>query len=469
MTSLIQADPQNSHSRSLKIIILVTTSISVFFTAFTTSALNVALPTVNKEFGASAILLSWVVTIYLLAVGVLQLPFGRLADILGIKRIYTIGAILFALGSITAIFANTILVLIISQVIRGIGGAMIFGNATALLTVFFPKEVRGRVFGINMAFVYSGFTMGPFLGGVLTEHVGWRSIFIFTALAFVIVTILMLWKVKDEWRQCKGEKFDVIGAVIFCSGMVVFMYGFSNLPGTSGIICTLIGAVGLVLFIMFETNSQKPLLNISVFRRNRLFILSNLATWLNYCSVASVVFLLSLYLQYIKGFSADQAGLILLLQPATQIILSLVAGKLSDKISPVILSTIGMALIFVPLCSFIFINAQTSIVLLIITLLVFGTGYGLFASPNSNVVMSSVSKEYFGVAAATQATMRTMGQTTAMAITMIVINAIIGQAVITPDNYPGFLNCVQIAFIIFSFICLSGIVVCFYQRTAKKS
>jgi len=447
-----------------KILILVTTSLSAFFAAFLTSGLNVALPSANQEFQADAILLSWVVTAYFLTIGLFQLPSGRLADIIGIRKVFVIGLIIFGAASTLTIFTQSILMLIIGQVIRGLGGAMIFSNSTAMVAAVFSERERGRAFSINSAAVYGGFSTGPFIGGFLTEHLGWRSIFVLSAVFFLVLIILFIWKIKDEWCQSRGEKFDTAGSIIYAISLVMLMYGFSVLPETQGILLGLAGAAGLMVFLLWENRCRFPILNVKIFRRNKNFILANLTTFLSYCAVAAVVFMMSLYLQYILGFSAEQAGIILLCQPIMQIIFSLVAGRLSVKIQPSRLSAMGMTLTLVGLLGLILLNSSTPLWYIIVTLIVLGAGYGLFASPNSNAVMSSVVPRFFGIAAATVGTMRALGQIFSMAITMIIINSVIGRAVITPDNYPGFITSTKIAFVVFSLLCCAGVFTSLSQR-----
>jgi MFS family permease len=404
------------------------------------------------------------VTAYILTVGVLQLPLGRLADIVGIKKVFVLGLIIFVIASVITVFSHSILMLIASQVLRGVGGAMIFCNSTAMITAVFPAKERGRAFGISAAFVYIGFSAGPYLGGLLTEHLGWRSIFILSAAFLLVLAFLFLWKVKEEWCQSRGEKFDTAGSVIFGISLILLMYGFSNLTETSGALLGAVGTAGLIIFLFWENRSRYPIFNVAVFKRNRNFILANLSTYLSYCAVAAVVFLMSLYLQYIKGFSAEQAGIIMLCQPVMQTIFSLVAGKLTEKILPARLAAVGMTFTALGLLSLVLLSAQTPLWEIIAALIVLGIGYGLFASPNSNAVMSSVIPRFYGVAAAALGTMRTVGQVSSMAITMVVINSVIGRVVITTAYYPDFVTSAKIVFAIFSVLCFAGVFTSLSQR-----
>jgi EmrB/QacA subfamily drug resistance transporter len=436
---------------------LVAASLAVFFITLTASSLNVALPSINREFGSDAIVLSWVVTSFVLAAAVFSVPFGRIADIVGLKKIFLYGMILFTLTSLIAVFSNSSLMLIICRAVQGLAGAMIAVNSIAMVTAIYPLRERGRVLGINIACVYAGSSMGPFLGGILTEHLGWRSLFVINIPVGLLVILLLLWKVKGEWCECRGEKFDLTGSIIYGLALIALMYGFSILPGISGGLLVLLGIIGLLAFLWWESRTTGPVLNIKIFRHNRSFILSNLAALISYTSIFAISFLLSLYLQYIRGLTPEKAGLILVVQPVMQTLLTPLTGKLSDKVEPRILTSAGMALIFIGLLTFSFLSPNTPTWEIILVLFVLGVGFALFSSPNSNAIMSSVVPKYFGVASAVMSTMRSVGQMLSMGITMIIMAVVIGRVTITPEYYSVFLTSTKIAFGAFSVLCAVGI------------
>ena len=454
-------------SSSQTTIALITTSLALFFIAFMNGGLSVALPVISQEFNADAILLSWVVTSQFVAVVMFSLPFGKIADMVGIKKIVIYGMIVYSIMSAVGACSDSIIMLIISRAAAGIGGAMIFGNAQALLTSIFPAKDRGRALGICIAILYIGMSIGPFLGGIMTEHIGWRSIFWANVPAGLLVIVLMSWKIKGDWSHSRGEKFDISGSVIFGLAMLVLMYGFTILPAVSGLVLTVAGIFGVLIFLKWETRIKSPILNVSIFKESKSLLFANIATLINYCATSAVIFLMSLYLQYIKGLAPDQAGLILLVQPAVQGVFSPLMGRLSDRIEPRIVASAGMTLTFVALLIFSFLTDVTPMSLILVTLVILGLGFALFASPNSNAVMSAVAPKHYAVAAATMGTMRTIGQTVGMGITMIVIALVIGRAVITPEYYPEFLTSTRIAFGISSALCFAGIFASFYKDKAK--
>ena len=441
-----------------KTIGLVSSCLAAIFVALTTSSINVALPSINNEFGSDAIILTWMVTSFVLVASVFSVPFGRIADIVGLKRIFLCGMILFVLSSSIAIFSNSSTMLIICRSFQGLAGAMVAVNSTAMVTAIFPSNERGRALGINIACVYIGTSLGPFLGGILTEHLGWRSIFAINIPVCMLVILLLIWKVKGEWCESEGEKFDYIGSVVYGIALVALMYGFSLLPGIQGWIFVISGIIGLLIFIWLESRIDNPILDIKVFRGNKQFIFSNLASLVGYTSIFAVSFLLSLYLQYIKNFSPEQAGLVLVVQPATQAIISPLAGRLSDKVEPRIIASIGMAIVLAGLIILSFLSNNTPIVEVIVVLIALGIGFALFSSPNSNAIMSAIIPKYYGIGSAIMSTMRSVGQTFSMGITMIVMAIVIGRVKITPEYYGVFLTSTNIAFGICSFLCLGGII-----------
>ena len=435
---------------------LLVATLGSFLTPFMGSSITIALPSIGSELAMDAISLGWVATAYLLAAAMFLVPFGRIADIYGRKRIFTYGILTYTVASILSAIAASAAMLIASRVLQGIGGAMIFSTGVAILTSVFPAEERGKALGINVAAVYLGLSLGPFLGGLLTEHFGWRSIFVLNVPLGLIIIAFIFWKLKGEWAEAKGEKFDITGSVIYSLMLIAIMYGFTLLPQMSGAWLILVGAVGVVAFVKWEMKVESPVLNIGLFRNNTAFALSNLAALINYSATFAVAFLLSLYLQYIKGLSPQNAGLILVAAPVVQAIFSPLAGRLSDRIEPRIVASAGMGLTVISLVLLTFLGEKTSLGFIVASLVVLGFGFALFSSPNTNAVMSSVEKRFYGVASGTLATMRQIGMTFSMGMAMLLFALYIGRVQITPEYYSLFLRSVNVAFVIFAALCFAG-------------
>jgi len=436
---------------------LIVSSVASFMTPFMSSSVNVALPSIGREFSMDAIALSWVATSYLLTAAIFLVPFGRVADIYGRKRIFLCGVITYALTSLLCAAATTGSLLIIYRALLGVGGAMVFGTAVALLTSVYPASERGRVLGINVAAVYLGLSLGPFVGGFLVQQVSWRAVFLINALLGVLIVPLILSRVKGEWAEARGEGFDIRGSLLYSVSLTAMMYGFSSLPGFGGVVWIVAGALAFGAFVLLESKVRHPVLDVALFRKNTVFAFSNTAALINYSATAAVTFLLSLYLQYVKGLSPETAGVILISQPVVMAVFSPLAGRLSDRIEPRIVASVGMSLIVIGLGIFASFGEGTSLLLVVVNLALLGFGFALFSSPNMNAVMSSVEKKSYGIASATLSTMRLTGQMLSMGIVMLIFATMIGRVAITVEYYHEFLESMKAAFIIFSALCIVGI------------
>ena len=448
--------PKPDMDASIRIPALLVATLANFLTPFMSSAVNIALPAIGAEFGADAVLLSWIPTSFLLAAAMFAVPFGRISDIYGMKRIFLCGIILFTVASLLSAVASSALSLILFRVLQGIGSAMIFVTGLAIVTSVYPARERGKAIGINIAAVYVALSLGPVVGGVMTQHLGWRSLFYAMIPLGIVILGLTCWKVKNEWAECRGERFDWKGSLLFSIVLVMIIYGFSILPGLAGIILVFLGIVGFSGFLIFELRVDSPVLNVRLFK-NRTFALSSLAALINFSATFAVVFLLSLYLQYIKGLDPQSAGLILVAQPVVMAIFTPIAGRLSDRFEPWKLASLGMALSMFGLFLFSLITAETGIAVVSTGLVILGLGFGLFASPNTSAIMGSVERKFYGVASAMVSTMRLLGQMFSMGLALMVFALFIGNAQITPVQYPALLDSIRTVFVVCTILCFAGI------------
>jgi len=440
-----------------KKVALMIAMLAAFFVPFMGSSVNIALPAIGKDFAMDAVALSWVATSFLLTAAMFLLPFGRLADIYGRKLFFFLGIVTYTLASFVSAISPSGLILILSRGLQGMGGAMIFSTGIAILSSVFPSNERGKALGMTAAAVYLGLSFGPPLGGLLTHYLGWRFVFLIHVPLGLIIIILILSKLKGEWADAKGESFDLLGSLTYCISLTALVYGLSLLPDNIGITIALIGLIGLFGFIVWEYNSPSPLLDVRIFQTSTVFAFSNLSTLVHYSATFAVGFLISLYLQYIKLYTPQIAGMILMVQPVVMALVSPFAGRLSDRIEPRIVASIGMAMTVIGLSVFSFISKDMMLSLIILNLTILGLGFALFSSPNTNAVMSSVDKKYFGVASATLGTMRLTGQMLSMGITTLIFSVKIGRVQITEEYYQQFLVSSRMAFLIFSILCFLGI------------
>jgi EmrB/QacA subfamily drug resistance transporter len=440
-----------------KTFLLIVAISSHFFNPFMGGAVNVALKKIGTDFVMSAVGLSWISMSYLLAMAIFLVPFGKLADSLGRTKMFFWGNFFFAVTTLLCGFATSAGMLIVFRFMQGIAAAMMTSTAMALVISAFPPEKRGKVIGLNVSAVYIGSSLAPMIGGFLTDTLSWRSIFFINAGASLLISLFIIWKLRKEWFEPFTEKFDVKGSVIYMLSVSLLMIGFSRLPQMPAVFMTVAGLLGLFLFVKVELRSRFPVLNVRLFSENRVFAMSNLSAIINYAATFALSFMLSLYLQFVKGMEAREAGLILIAQPIMMALVASFSGRLSDKMNPRFLAAAGMAISATGLLILSFIGAETSIRFIMTGLIILGTGFGLFSSPNTNVIMSSVDKRIYGTASATLATMRNTGMMLSMAIAAVTIHWMLGDAMITADTIPGFLTSTRIVFAIFTVLCFLGV------------
>ncbi|NLZ92578.1 MAG: MFS transporter [Firmicutes bacterium] len=425
-------------------------------TPFMSSSVNVALPSISKELGMSAVALNWVALSYTLSTAVFTLPFGRAADILGRKKMMIWGVTMLTAVSALCGFALNPAMLITGRILQGISGATISVNSVSILTSAYPSDERGKVLGLNVAMTYAGLSTGPYLGGLLTTNLGWRSVF-FCTVPVGIVLLALLLAIKEEWAGAPGESFDYRGALIYGISLIGIVWGFSIIHTAWGIALMAVGLLAALTFVLFEKKVKDPILDISLLRYNKVFSFSSLAALIHYSATSAISYLFSLYLQYIKGFDPAQAGLILIAQPLMMALFSPLAGRISDSIAPQKVASLGMAITGLSLLSFTFFNADTPIALIVGSLLVLGFGFALFSSPNTNAVMSSVEKKHYGIASGILGASRTLGQSLSMGIASLVMVLYVGGKQISTHNLAKFLTGFKATFIIMTILSIAGI------------
>jgi EmrB/QacA subfamily drug resistance transporter len=447
---------------------LLAATLSSFLTPFMGSAVNIALPSIAEDLAMDVVLLGWVSLSYSLAAAMFLLPFGRIADIYGRRRIFVYGLLVYTAASLLCGLAVSSASLIVFRVLQGISGAMLFGTGMAILTSVYPPGERGRVLGFNAATVYVGLSVGPFLGGLLTQWLGWRSVFFATVPLGLIAVASVLWRLKGEWAEARGERFDWVGGSGFGLSLAALMYGLSLLPAMSGDGLVLVGVLGIAAFVVWETRAPSPVLNVRLFQRNTVFAFSNLAALINYSATSAVGFLLSLYLQVTKGLSPQDAGTILIAQPIVQAVFSPLSGWLSDRVEPRVLASTGMGFTVVGLLLLTALGQESALWFVVASLIFLGFGFALFSSPNTNAVMGSVEKRFYGVASAVLGTMRLIGQMLSVGVATLMVALYVGRTQITMESSARFLQSVRTTSIVFAALCTVGVVASLARGRAHR-
>ena len=444
--------------------ILIGISLASFMTPFGMSMLNLSLPEIGADFHVSAHALGWVATAYLFSSVLFLVPMARLSDLFGRKKIFSIGMVIAFCTACLGPFSPSFWFLVLLRICDGFAMACVFATSLPILSSIYPPAERGSAFGINVALVYLGSSMGPVIGGIMTAHLGWRSLF-FLLIPLALFSILIVRrKLKADFVECAGEPFDKTGTILYMISIFFLLFGLSNLPKNWAFILLAIGIVTLPLFVLYSRNQKYPVVQIRLFFTNKRFTRSNFATFLNYSGAYAIIFFLSLYLQRVLLFTADTAGFILLAQPALQAIFSPFVGRLADRIDSRYLSTIGMISAAFGLLGLSGLHSDSSMLYLIGCQMTVGIGLAFFAAPNTSSIMNSVGKKDLSTAGASLSIMRQSGMVLSMAIAMCAISVFLGSTeMLQEDTVPLFLTAMKATFCIGSICCFAGAVLSYFR------
>ena len=445
-------------SKSYKYWILFVVCLSAALGPFMGFSINLALPHIAKDFDLSGVAQNWVVTTFLLSSAIFQIPFGRLADIWGKRTVFIAGLVIFTLSSAGCCLPfNTSTTLLIFRTLQGVSSAMIFSTNMAILTLVFPAKELGRAMGINAAVTYTALALGPLFGGVIITHIGWEGVFVLIALLSLIACIGSFFVLKKKWAVAKGEPFDTLGAVLYAIALCALIYGFSSLPQWWGYVLIAGGAIFMILFVRYEKYRRFPVFNVSLFFKNRSFSFSSVAALLSYVATFPISIFMSIYLQDVRGFDADYAGLILVAYPIIQVVLSPVAGWLSDRMQPRYLASVGLVVVALALLLTAFLTPTSPVWYIFTLLLLMGGGFAAFVAPNNKAIMSSVDRQHYSMASAVTGTMRLSGQAFSMGIATMVFALYLGNQKITPEVSAEFMQAMKLAFLILTVVCVVGV------------
>jgi len=443
---------------SLQQFALVMVLLNAFTTPLMLSAANVALPSIAADLKLNAVVINWIPMAFLMASAMFVLVFGRIADMVGRKRIFLIGTACVIITSVIAACATNGTFLITARFLQGMSAAMLYATQIAIISSVFPPKQRGHAIGMTVSTIYLGLTCGPLIGGFLIDYYGWRASFVFHIPLAVIVLLIGIFKVPGDWSAEERGEFDIKGALVYGLSIVLLCLGVSTLPESHGLLLLIFGLFGIWFFIKLAKRSKHPIFDVSLFGRNRVFAFSCFASFIIYTAVFANIVLVSLYLQYLKGLSATMTGTIMMVQPLTMAVFSPFIGRLSDRLEPRIIASVGMVITACGLLMLGSMNMHSTISTLIIALIITGFGFSLFSSPNANAIMSAVDKQYYGSATGSLATMRILGQMTSMVVVTLVFSTIIGQITIEPSIYQDLMQAISICFFISASLCIPGFI-----------
>jgi MFS family permease len=390
---------------------------------FMFAGVGVTLPSMGRELAMSGSMLGLFETLYLGTAAALMLPAGRLGDAGDKNSFFVMGMAVFALATMGVGLAPTTFLILVCRVAQGVTVAFIAATNMAILVQSVPRERLGRAMGLNLGAVYVGLSAGPFVAGAITTAMGWRWMYVTSALVALAATVLALRNLPRSWRRPKFT-FDWPGALIGAGGLVLLISSSATLGKTPiawGLAA--FGVAALLLFVRIERKAPSPLVSLDILTQRPVLLRALTVQLLAYAGGFGTSFLFSLYLQEAKGWSAGEAGQMLMISPVIMACLAPVAGRLADRVRPQLLAALGVTFIFIGTAAAWMVPATDSLTLLIASLLTHGVGFAFFSSPNMTVIMSSIPPERTSMASALASQMRTLG----MVFSMMLITAFLGM------------------------------------------
>ena len=419
----------------LETYVIAVSFITSFFAVFLSNGIIIGVPAIAQDFAMNNVIQNWVPTILFLVVAVFTVPAGQISGKFGVKKSLLAGVITFLIGSIGACLSFSTEIFLIFRMVQGAGMAFLNVSAMAMVVHAVKPQNRGRALGFTVTGVYLATSLSPVICGFLVHNLGWRSIFYFVIPFLVLCILLIVLKIPGEWKTYEKDKIDKVGSIIYAFGILSFIYGFTTLTTASGLILTVLGLLLLIGFGAYELRQKSPVFNINLFK-NAKFTSSNIAALCSYIAVMVVTTILNYHFQYVRGWNAQMSGMILIITPIIMAVMAPNAGKLSDKIHPQKLAALGMGIATVALLILTFTTGDTPLYLVVAAMILQGIGMGLFSSPNMNAIMSSVPPKDAPTASASQATMRTIGQTMSLGLLTLIFAWIMGNLELAPQ-YAG--------------------------------
>lgn len=425
----------NDIDYSKKWAIMTVVAVGTFLSVLDGNIVNIALPTIMSDLNSDFATVQWVVLAYLLAMATLMLSIGRLGDMLGKKRLYTAGIVIFTFSSLLCGVASSVYWLIGFRVLQAIGAAMILALGMAIATEAFPPAERGKAMGVNGTVISVGIIIGPTVGGIIIEHLTWHWIF-FVNLPVGIIGTLLAMRYLPNYATNGRQSFDYVGAVTMFVTMFALLMGLTmgqqiGFGQTAVLSLFALHLASLTLFIWWERRTPQPMVDLRIFR-NVLFSVNLFTGLLTFVAIAGTVILLPFYLQNVLGFAPQKIGLLLAVVPVALAIISPLSGILSDKMGTRLITAVGLAILVFGYWAMSTLNAETSGVGFVLRMLPIGIGMGVFSSPNNSAVMGAASRKRLGIASGLLALTRTLGQTTGIAL----LGAFWAARAVTLNNAP---------------------------------
>ncbi|MDP4182802.1 MAG: MFS transporter [Bacillota bacterium] len=461
-----------------KWLVLLNVSISIFMATLDGSIVNIALPIIKTYLSVNISSIQWVVTSYLLAISVLLLIWGKLADLYGKKKVFLFGFIIFSVGSGLCGISSSLEMLVISRIIQAVGASSMMALSQGIVTSIFDHGERGMALGITGTTVAIGSLTGPVLGGILVHNFGWHSIFLVNIPIGIIGTIFTILVIPEINEVSENKKFDFLGSILFIAAILLMFMGLlflqdAKISGIVFIIMFISALVVLGLFLMRQRRIDTPLIDVGLFKI-KVFSLGLTTAFLSFIALFSTIYFMPFYLENVMKFDALKAGLLMSAYPFTMAIIAPFSGALSDKITYKPLTIIGLAINALVLLVVSTLNRTSSIVEIVILMAMLGAGVGIFQSPNNSSVMGSVPRNQLGAAGGINALFRNIGMVsgTTLSVLLFTFTTNINLNSVSKDNGgfnpEVFLKGFHIVFIFAACSCAVALVLSLLRLSEKK-
>jgi EmrB/QacA subfamily drug resistance transporter len=434
---------------------------ALFMVMLDNTVMNVALPSIQREFDSSIAALEWTINGYTLAFAVLLATGGRLGDIFGRRRAFLIGVVVFALSSALGGLAPTDETLVFARVIQGIGAAFMMPATLSIITHAFPAEERGRAIGTWAGVSALALAVGPVLGGFLTEEVSWRAIFYINLPVAAGAILATLFAVRESRDESVGREVDLGGVAVLTAGLTALVLALveGNAWGWSspGIIALLAGAVALLgLFVLIELRVRVPMIQFEFFR-SRQFLGANAVGFIVSFAMLGMFFFMALYMQNVLDYSPLEAGVRFLPSTLMIVLIAPFAGRLTDRIGPRLPIVAGLAIVTLSLYLQSLVDAGTTYGQLVVPFVLMGIGMALVMSPMSTAAMNAVDVAKSGLASGILSMSRMVGGTFGIAVLGAIFQAETGSAL--GGSVSSFIDALGLSLTIGAAVTLAGTVI----------
>ena len=431
-------------------------ALSQFASAFMHAIVGVPLPTMARELGASGLELSLLDTVFLGAAAALLLPIGRFADVTDKNSLFKWGLAGLAIATFAIGLQPTMGLIIACRFLQAVAASFVIATSMAIVADIAPRDQIGRMVGLAIAATYIGLATGPYFAGLVTTHLGWRWVFFLAAIPPLASYALSRFTLPSRWRPPTAP-VNVVNSALLAAAIATLIAASATIGrGAVGYILFAVAAVFVAVYVAAERRSANPLLRFGAIVANRRLSQALLVQFLVYCGTVGTSFLLSIYLQVIRGHTPEGAGEILIVGPIVMAVFAPLGGRLADRFPPHFITFLGGTFILCQTVLAAFLDAGSSLVLILAVMVFQGLGFAFFSAPNISNIMTSVPAADRGMASALSAEMRSLGMMVSMAIVTVLISVRLGTAAISsvPER---FLSVMTLVFIAFSVLTALGV------------